>query len=70
LRTFLSQKSVDFYCGGSRESPRVEQAKSQFFPKDRFLTGDLAVLENLRVTELYVSRGDCIAGNASVLARL
>ncbi|MFQ3185039.1 UDP-N-acetylmuramoyl-L-alanine--D-glutamate ligase [Marinomonas primoryensis] len=65
---FLASKGVDFYVVDSRENPPgLEQAK-EYCPKNRIFTGDLAVLETLGVTELYVSPG--IALRTPVLARL
>ncbi|MEP0071559.1 MAG: UDP-N-acetylmuramoyl-L-alanine--D-glutamate ligase, partial [Marinomonas sp.] len=65
---FLASKGIDFYVVDSRENPPgLEQAKL-LCPEDRILTGDLAVLETLGVTELYVSPG--IALRTPVLSRL
>jgi len=65
---FLASKGIEFYVVDSRENPPgLEQAK-EFCPKDRIYTGDLAVLETLGVTELFVSPG--IALRTPVLARL
>ncbi|ETI61245.1 UDP-N-acetylmuramoyl-L-alanine--D-glutamate ligase [Marinomonas profundimaris] len=54
---FLASKNIDFYVVDSRENPPgLEQAK-QYCPENRIFTGDLAALETLGVTELYVSPG-------------
>ncbi|BDX03086.1 UDP-N-acetylmuramoylalanine--D-glutamate ligase [Marinomonas pontica] len=65
---FLASKGIEFYVVDSRENPPgLEQAKG-FCSEDRIFTGDLAVLETLGVTELFVSPG--IALRTPVLERL
>ena len=65
---FLASQNIDFYVVDSRDNPPgLDQAKV-LCPIDRIFTGDLAVLDALGVTELYVSPG--IALKTPVLVAL
>ena len=65
---FLASKGLDFYVVDSRnEPPGLEEVKA-YCPADRIMVGDLEVLENLGVTELFVSPG--ISLKTPVLKRL
>lgn len=58
---FLAAKGLDFYVVDSRATPPNLEAIKAICPEERIFLGDLNVLAELPVTELYVSPGIALA---------